>query len=90
MARRKREKIVYEQVEILDAGSEGKAIARVGELVIFVPFVVPGDIVDLRVVRKKKSYFEGRAIKFHRYSEKRMEPSCIHFGTCGGCRWQTM
>jgi len=90
MARRKREKIVYEQVEILDAGSEGKAIARVGELVIFVPFVVPGDIVDLRVVRKKKSYFEGRAIKFHRYSEKRMEPPCNHFGTCGGCRWQNM
>jgi 23S rRNA (uracil1939-C5)-methyltransferase len=81
---------VFENVEILDAGSEGKAIAKIGELVIFVPFVVPGDVVDIQLVRKKKSYLEGKAIHFHKYSEKRQEAFCEHFGTCGGCRWQNM
>ena len=80
----------FENVEIIGAGSEGKAIARVENRVIFVPFVVPGDVVDIQVVKKKKSYFEGRAVKFHKYSEKRIEPKCEHFGVCGGCRWQNM
>ena len=81
---------VFEKITILDAGSEGKAIAKIGELVIFVPFVVPGDIVDIQLVRKKKSYLEGKAIRFHKYSEKRQNAFCEHFGTCGGCRWQNM
>jgi len=81
---------IYEKVEIIDAGAEGKAVARVNDLVIFVPFVVPGDVVDIEVVRKKKSYIEGKAIRFHVYSEKRTEPFCSHLGMCGGCRWQSM
>jgi 23S rRNA (uracil1939-C5)-methyltransferase len=81
---------LIENVEIIDAGPEGKAVARVGNLVIFVPFVVPGDIVDIRITRKKRSYLEGRAIKIHTYSEKRETTFCEHFGTCGGCRWQNM
>jgi 23S rRNA (uracil1939-C5)-methyltransferase len=81
---------IFENVEIIDAGTEGKAIGRVGELIIFVRFVVPGDIVDIKITRKKKSYLEGRAIKFHNYSEKREPSFCEHFGTCGGCRWQNM
>jgi 23S rRNA (uracil1939-C5)-methyltransferase len=81
---------VFENITILDAGSEGKAIAKIGELVIFVPFVVPGDIVDIQLVRKKKSYLEGKAIRFHKYSDKRQDAFCEHFGTCGGCRWQNM
>lgn len=81
---------LYEQVQITDAGSEGKAVARVENRVIFVPFVVPGDIVDIQVVRKKKSYFEGKAVKVHAYSDQRTEPKCSHFGLCGGCRWQNM
>ena len=80
----------YEKVEIIDAGSEGKAVARVDNRVIFVPFVVPGDVVDIQVVRKKKSFFEGRAEKFYTYSDKRVKPECSHFGLCGGCRWQNM
>ncbi len=60
------------------------------DMVIFVPFVVPGDIVDIEVIREKKSYIEGKATKVHRYSEKRTDPFCSHFGTCGGCRWQNM
>ncbi len=80
----------FENVTILDAGAEGKAIARVNDMVIFVPFVVPGDIVDIQVVSKRKSYCEGKAVKFHSYSDLRVEPFCKHFGTCGGCRWQNM
>lgn len=92
MARREKREPnkVYENVTIIDAGSEGKAIARVNELVIFVPFVVPGDIIDIEVVRKKRSYIEGKAIRFHFYSEKRTPAFCSHFGVCGGCRWQSM
>lgn len=81
---------LLEKIEITDAGSEGKAIARVDNRVVFVPFVVPGDVVDIQVVRKKKKHFEGRARKFHSLSDKRVEPVCEHFGTCGGCKWQNM
>ena len=81
---------MFENVEIIDAGSEGKAVARVDNLVIFVSHVVPGDVVDIEIIKKKKSFIEGRAIKFHKYSEKRAEPSCKHFGVCGGCKWQNM
>ncbi|MEI7980745.1 MAG: 23S rRNA (uracil(1939)-C(5))-methyltransferase RlmD [Bacteroidota bacterium] len=79
---------VFEQVEILDAGSEGNSVARVGDLVVFVPFTAPGDVVDIQVTRKKRSFCEGKAIRFHQYSVKRAEPFCEHFGTCGGCKWQ--
>ncbi len=90
MARKRTPLPLYENVEILDAGSEGKAVARVDNRVVFVPFVVPGDVVDIQVLRKKKRFFEGKAVKFHRYSEKRAEAACSHFGLCGGCRWQNM
>lgn len=79
---------LLEKVEILDAGAEGKAIARVDNMVVFVPFAAPGDVVDIKVVSKKKSFFEGRIVKFHHYSEKRTAPRCEHFGLCGGCKWQ--
>jgi len=90
MRKHQSEPVVYENVEIIDAGSEGKAVARVGELVVFVPFVVPGDVADIKIVRKKKSFREGVAIKIHTYSDKRVEAFCEHFGVCGGCRWQNM
>jgi 23S rRNA (uracil1939-C5)-methyltransferase len=80
----------FENVTILDAGAEGKAVARVNDLVVFVPFCVPGDVVDIQVISKRKSYFEGKAVKFHHYSELRVDPFCEHFGTCGGCRWQNL
>ena len=90
MERYQRPREVFENVEIIDAGSEGKAVARVDNLVVFVSNVVPGDVVDIEIIRKKKSFIEGRAIKIHKYSEKRAEPSCKHFGVCGGCKWQNM
>ena len=74
----------------MDAGAEGMAVARVDGLVVFVPFVVPGDVVDIQLYRKKKNYAEGRAIRFHKQSPLRVEPACPHFGVCGGCKWQTM
>ena len=82
--------LILENVEILDAGAEGKAIARHNDMVIFIPFVVPGDVCDIRIVSRKRRFYEGRAIKFHRFSNKRVEPVCSHFGTCGGCKWQGM
>ena len=72
----------------MDVAAEGKAIARVNDKVIFVPFVAPGDVVDIQITRKKNKYAEGRAIFFHSYSDKRIQPFCEHFGTCGGCKWQ--
>jgi len=81
---------VFEKVEIIDAGAEGMAVGRIGEKVIFVPFVVPGDVIDVQVTRKKKKYLEGKSVHIHTYSPKRIEPHCSHFGLCGGCRWQNM
>lgn len=88
LARKKKELPVVEQVEITDVAAEGKAIARIDELVVFVPFVAPGDIVDLQLYRKKHKYAEGRVLRIHKYSEDRVEPFCSHFGVCGGCKWQ--
>ncbi len=79
-----------EQVTITDVAAEGKALARVNDMVVFVPYVVPGDIVDLQVKRKKHSYAEAVAVKFHEYSPLRSEPFCKHFGVCGGCKWQCL
>jgi 23S rRNA (uracil1939-C5)-methyltransferase len=81
---------LLEKVEITDAGAEGKAVARADNRVVFIPFGVPGDIVDVQVTKRKKSFFEGRIVKFHEYSLFRTEPPCEHFGLCGGCRWQNM
>ncbi|MFH1120366.1 MAG: 23S rRNA (uracil(1939)-C(5))-methyltransferase RlmD [Bacteroidota bacterium] len=82
--------LIIENIEILDAGAEGNAIARHNDMVIFIPFVVPGDVCDIRIVSKKRRFYEGRAIRFHKYSTARIDPVCSHFGTCGGCRWQGM
>ncbi len=68
--------------------AEGKCLARHDNMVIFVGGVAPGDVVDLRITRKKKSFMEAEAVNFHAYSEVRVQPFCEHFGTCGGCKWQ--
>ena len=90
MARKKKELPLLEQVTITDVAAEGKALARVTDMVVFVPYVVPGDVVDLQVKRKKHSYAEAVAVKFHEYSPSRSEPFCKHFGVCGGCKWQCL
>ena len=87
MGRRKNIPILQE-VTIENIGAEGKSLARVDNMVVFVKEAVPGDVVDLQVFRKKGRYMEARVVKYHRYSEQRTEPFCDHFGICGGCKWQ--
>ncbi|MDD3079635.1 MAG: 23S rRNA (uracil(1939)-C(5))-methyltransferase RlmD [Paludibacter sp.] len=90
MAKKKKPLPILSEVTITDIAAEGKAIARVDDMVVFVPFVVPGDVVDLQVTRKKHHFMEARPVHFHQYSEKRIEPVCEHFGICGGCKWQIL
>ena len=90
MARKKKELPLLEKVTITDVAAEGKALAKVNDLVVFVPYVVPGDVVDLQVKRKKNHYAEAVAVKFHEYSPVRAVPFCQHYGVCGGCKWQCL
>ena len=90
MARKRKPLPLLEHVTITDVAAEGKAIAKVDNLVIFVPYVVPGDVVDLQIRKKKHSYAEAEVVRFHSYSEKRSQPFCQHFGICGGCKWQCL
>jgi 23S rRNA (uracil1939-C5)-methyltransferase len=90
LARKKKELPLLEKVMITDVAAEGKAIARVNDLVIFVPYVVPGDVVDLQIKRKKNKYAEAEAVNFHEYAKARAVPFCRHYGVCGGCKWQVL
>jgi 23S rRNA (uracil1939-C5)-methyltransferase len=85
---RKKKKPFYEKIRIKDIGAEGKALARVDDLVIFTKFVIPGDVVDLQVIKKRKKYQEGIVTKIHQFSKDRTDAFCMHFGICGGCKWQ--
>jgi 23S rRNA (uracil1939-C5)-methyltransferase len=88
---RRNKKQVFTNVEVIDAGAKGKVIAKAPDgKVIFLPNAVPGDVVDVQTFKKRKSYYEGKATIFHTLSDKRTEPVCEHFGTCGGCKWQHM
>ena len=87
---RKKQDIVLENIEIESVAAEGKAIARVGGAVLFVQFAVPGDIVDVKVTKKKKNYMEGFILRMVRPSAHRLEPFRSHFGICGGCKWQPL
>ena len=88
MGKNKKVLPLLEEIEITDVAAEGMAIARVNDLVVFVPQTAPGDIVDIQLTRKKSNYAEGKAVAFHRYSPVRTQPFCEHFGICGGCKWQ--
>ena len=90
MGRKNRNKL-FEAIEVIDAGAKGKSIAKAPDgKVIFLNNAVPGDVVDVQTTKKRKAYFEGTAVNFHKYSDQRVEPVCQHFGTCGGCKWQFM
>ena len=90
VTRKKKELPLLEKVTITDVAAEGKALAKVNDLVIFVPYVVPGDVVDLQIKRKKNHYAEAVAVKIHEKSPMRTEPFCQHYGVCGGCKWQCL
>lgn len=90
MARKKKPLPLLENIEITDVAAEGKALAKVDGLAVFVPYVVPGDVCDLQVRRKKHSFAEAEAVAIHKYSDVRTEPFCKHYGVCGGCKWQIL
>ncbi|MBR1688877.1 MAG: 23S rRNA (uracil(1939)-C(5))-methyltransferase RlmD [Prevotella sp.] len=90
MTRKKKPLPILENIEITDFAAEGKSLARVNEMVVFVPWTVPGDVVDLQVRRKKHSFMEAEVIRFIAPSPLRRQPFCQHFGTCGGCKWQML
>lgn len=88
MARKRKPLPLLEGVTITDVAAEGKALARVNDMVVFVPYVAPGDVVDIQLTRKKHNYAEGKAVAIRQYAEERATPFCEHFGVCGGCKWQ--
>lgn len=90
MARKRKPLPLLENITITDVAAEGKSLVRVDDMVVFVPYVVPGDVVDLQIKRKKKKHAEAVAVKFHSYSPDRTEPFCKHYGVCGGCKWQIL
>ena len=91
MGRKNTDKVVFHQIKVLDAGAKGVSVAKAPDgKVVFIPNVVPGDVVDVQTFKKRKAYYEVKAVKFHEFSEHRVEPVCQHFGVCGGCKWQNM
>ncbi len=90
MPRKKRHQL-FEELEVIDAGAKGKTVAKAPDgKVVFLPNAVPGDIVDVQTFKKRKAYYEGKAVHFHSLSKKRTDPECLYFGVCGGCKWQNM
>ena len=90
MSRKRREQPVIENVTITGVAAEGKSLVRIDDLVVFVPFAVPGDVVDLKILKKKHSYAEAVVVRYRELSKVRAVPFCEHFGTCGGCKWQNL
>ncbi len=91
MATRKKSNPEFENITVLDAGAKGVCVAKAPDgKIILISNVVPGDVIDVSIFKKKKAYYEGKAIRFHSYSEHRTTPVCEHFGVCGGCKWQNM
>lgn len=88
--RKKKKNIVLEKIRVEDYAAEGKSLARVDGKVIFMENVVPGDVVDVRLLKNKKDWAEGVPLQFHSYSSERVAPFCSHFGICGGCQWQML
>ena len=87
---RKHQNIILENVVVESVAAEGKAIAHVDGAVLFLQFAVPGDIVDVKVTKKRKNYMEGYILRIVKPSGHRLEPFCSHFGVCGGCKWQPL
>ena len=87
---RKKQEIILNDITIESVAAEGKALAHVDGTVVFVQFAVPGDIVDIKITKKKKNYMEGYILALKKPSEHRLEPFCKYFGICGGCKWQPL
>lgn len=79
---------IFENVEIIDIGAEGKSIAKIDKRIVFIPFGAPGDVVNVRITKHRSSFLEGQIISFVKESGLRTTPFCEHFTLCGGCKWQ--
>jgi len=90
MAKKRKQLPLLEKVPVTGVAAEGKAIARVDGMTVFVPYAVPGDVADIQITKKKSNYAEGKVTRFESFSENRADPFCEHFGTCGGCKWQIL
>lgn len=90
MSRKKKALPILENLTIEAVAAEGKSLVRHNDMVIFVPFCVPGDVVDVKITKKKHSYCEGEVVKWHELSTVRTRPRCQHFTLCGGCKWQQL
>ena len=88
MSRKRKELPTLEHIEISDVAAEGNSLAKVDGMVVFIPYGAPGDIVDVKLTKKKKNYAEGRIVAMLKKGDIRVEPKCSHFTVCGGCRWQ--
>jgi len=87
---RKKKLPILENLVITDIATEGRSIAKYGDIVVFISNTVPGDIVNVQITKKRKRYLEGYPVEYVKYSDERSSPFCSHFGVCGGCRWQHM
>ena len=90
MTRKHKPLPLLEHITIESVAAEGKCIFHYDDKVVFVPFCVPGDIVDVQITKKKHSFMEGRVERIISYSKVRETPMCEHFGICGGCKWQNL
>lgn len=88
MGRKRKELPVVENVEITGVAAEGKSIARVDDMVVFIPYGAPGDVANIKLDKKKRSYAEAHIVDMVKPSPDRVTPACEHFGVCGGCKWQ--
>ena len=80
-----------DRVQVFDIGSKGLSVGKAADgRMVFMSDAVPGDVVDVQVLKKRKQFYQGKAVFIHQYSERRVKPICVHFGTCGGCKWQSM
>jgi 23S rRNA (uracil1939-C5)-methyltransferase len=87
---KKKQNVILNNVEIIDIAAEGKAVARIDGKVIFVPYAIPGSIVDVQIVRKQRNFMEGKIVNIVKQSDKFVDAFCEHFGICGGCKWQNL
>ncbi|MFR9648926.1 MAG: 23S rRNA (uracil(1939)-C(5))-methyltransferase RlmD [Rikenellaceae bacterium] len=90
MGKRRGEQVIIEGLEITTLAAEGKAMGRHNDVVVFVPLAIPGDVVNVKLKRKRRRFMEGEIVEFITKSPLREEPFCEHFGVCGGCKWQNL
>ena len=90
MNKKAKSPFIIEKLKIVDISSKGEAIAKYNNIAIFIKNAVTGDICDVKIIKKRRKLWKGIIEKVHQYSNRRIDPQCSHFQTCGGCKWQNM